>query len=37
MNPAEIERQTPTGADIQLTSAPYFARPRDVAVTLTAA
>jgi len=37
VNAANAEAYTRAGADILVTSAPYFAAPRDVAVTLTAA
>jgi len=37
INSANAERYARAGADILVTSAPYFAPPRDVAVTLTAA
>ena len=36
INPANAEQYARAGADILVTSAPYFAAPRDVAVTLTA-
>lgn len=35
INPANAEAYARAGADILVTSAPYFAKPRDVAVTIT--